>query len=121
MSGSTMCTLLYLRLTKLKNRKFVAPDFSKTLTEIRNTGADALQKSRQRKGYHELYLGHATKSIAEIHYLTHGEVDPDFDKAVEWLGRKLGVYEIYLNRGANSNCRSVSARQLGSSDHLCRH
>jgi hypothetical protein len=87
----------YNRLvTKLKNRNLVSQEFSKTLTDIRSTGADALAKKPAYKGYHGLYLGHATKTVAEIHYLTHGEVDPEFDKAVEWLGRKLGLYQIDL-------------------------
>jgi hypothetical protein len=80
--------------TKLKNRKLVAPDFSKTLTDIRSTGADTLQKSRQYKGYYELYLGHATRSVGETHYVTHGKADPEFNTAVAWLGRKLGLLEI---------------------------
>jgi hypothetical protein len=81
-------------ITKLKNRTLVAPDFSKTLTDIRSTGADALQKSRQHKGYYELYLGHATQSVGETHYVTHGKADPEFDTAVEWLGKKLGLLGI---------------------------
>ena len=81
-------------LAKLKNRKLVAPDFSKPLTDIRSTGAEALQKSRQHKGYYELYLGHAPKSVAEIHYVTHGKADPEFGTAVTWQGKKLGLLEI---------------------------
>jgi hypothetical protein len=87
-------------ITKLKNRKLVAPDFSKTLTDIRSTGADALQKSRQHKGYYELYLGHATRSVGETHYVTHGKVDPNFDTAITWLGKKLGLLEIDRKQGA---------------------
>ena len=61
---------------------------------VGKTGADALQKSRQHKGYFELYLGHAAKSVGEIHYVTHGKADPEFDTAIKWLGKRLGLLEI---------------------------
>jgi hypothetical protein len=54
------------------------------------TGSDALSG----KEYHELYIGHATKTVAENHYVIHGEPDPQFDEAIEWLGEKLGLAEI---------------------------
>lgn len=93
----------YNRLvTKLKARELVSADFSRTLTDIRNTGADTLAKEPAYKGYHDLYLGHATKTVAEIHYLTHGQVDPEFDKAIMWLGRKLGLLDIDLRRSSKA-------------------
>lgn len=80
-------------LKKLKNRELIPEDFSKALTDIRKTGADLLAKS-EFEAYHQLYLGHATKSVAENHYLKHGAPIPKFDEAIEWLGWKLGLANV---------------------------
>jgi hypothetical protein len=44
-------------------------------------------------------ISHAPKTVGEIHYVTHGKADPEFDTAVMWLGKRLGVLEIDRSGG----------------------
>jgi integrase len=80
----------YHRLVqKLKRRKLLPKTWHKTLKQLRKTGANLLEKSKDHAVFYELYLDHS--SVARQNYLTSGEPVPQFDAAVKWLGRQLGV------------------------------
>lgn len=76
-------------VTKLKNRKKLPKSWHKTLKQLRKTGANILEKSKEHGEFYELYLDHS--SVAKRHYLTTGEPVPKFDDAVMWLGKELGL------------------------------
>ncbi|MHB0960047.1 MAG: hypothetical protein ACYC0X_20070 [Pirellulaceae bacterium] len=60
----------------------------KPLASLRKTGATFLMQSEY-KIFHEHFLGEAPSSIGKRHYAAQN--GPEFDRAIEWLGRELGI------------------------------
>ncbi|MCX5663029.1 MAG: site-specific integrase [Planctomycetota bacterium] len=54
--------------------------------DVRKMGATLLSNSEHEK-HVGMYLGHAGRSVAARHYVETSK--PDFDKAIDWLGRQL--------------------------------
>lgn len=83
----------YFRLIKkLKAGKKLPQTWKKSLKAFRSTGGDMIFNSPH-KAYLQEYLGHAPTGVAENHYVVHGKskINPDFDKAVLWLGKALKI------------------------------
>lgn len=56
---------------------------------IRKTGASKLEEHEVYRGFVQLYLGHAPRTIAERHYAAPSS--ELFDDAVKWLGKQFGL------------------------------
>lgn len=61
----------------------------KTAKQLRKTSASTLETHEVYGRYAQHFLGHAPSSIASKHYVLPSQ--DQFDRAVEWLGRELGV------------------------------
>lgn len=59
------------------------------LKALRSTGASTLGEHPDYGRYAQHYLGHSPQTIADRHYVRPAE--EQFTKAIEWLGRELGV------------------------------
>lgn len=60
----------------------------KPLASLRKTGASFLMQSKYAL-FHEHFLGEAPSSVARTHYAAQNGTE--FDKAIRWLGKKLGI------------------------------
>lgn len=75
-------------IRKLKSKKLLPPEWNKTLKQIRKTGANVLEKSKDHAEFYEMFLDHS--AVAKRHYLTSGEPVPRFDEAVIFFGDQMG-------------------------------
>jgi hypothetical protein len=75
-------------IVPLRQNGKLPKDFKKTFKDLRKTSANLLEKSKEHAAFYEMYLDHS--AAAKRHYLT-GEPVPQFDAAIEWLGKHLGV------------------------------
>jgi integrase len=75
-------------IRKLKRRGLLPTDWNKTLKQLRKTGANVLEKSKEHAEFYEMFLDHS--AVAKRHYLTSGEPVPRFDEAVKFFGEEFG-------------------------------
>ncbi len=73
---------------KLKQKQMLLKNWNKTLKQLRKTGANILEKSKEHAEFYEMFLDHS--AVAKRHYLTSGEPVPKFDDAVKFFGDKMG-------------------------------
>lgn len=57
---------------------------------FRKTSAQILNEHETYKGYTELFLAHAPKSMAEKHYVSYSQ--DLFDDAIQYVGETLGIF-----------------------------
>lgn len=72
-----------------KRQKHLTQAFTPKL--FRASVATILAHSPYRQ-FAQQYLSHAPTSMLDRHYVTSGQADPQFDEAVIWLGRELGLH-----------------------------
>lgn len=75
-------------ISKLKTDKKLSKEWNKTLKQLRKTGANVLEKSKDHAEFYEMFLDHS--AVAKRHYLTSGEPVPRFDEAVKFFGDQMG-------------------------------
>lgn len=75
-------------ISKLKKQKLLPENWNKTLKQLRKTGANVLEKSKEHAEFYEMYLEHS--AIAKRSYLKSGEPVPRFDEAVKFFGESFG-------------------------------
>lgn len=68
----------------------------KTAKQFRKTAASTLETHEAFGRYAQHFLGHAPSSIASKHYVLPSQ--DQFDRAVEWLGRELGVDKTAMRK-----------------------
>ena len=73
---------------KKKAEKENLPKVDKTLKHFRKTSAGKLEDSEFSQ-CSRWFLGHAPRSVADIHYLPPPQ--KMFDKAIGWLGKQYGI------------------------------
>jgi len=79
----------YMRVVqRLKSNKLLPGKWNKTLKQLRKTGANLLEKSKDHADFYEMFLDHS--AVAKRHYLKSGEPVPKFDQAITFLGEQLG-------------------------------
>ncbi len=75
-------------IDKLKKAKKLSEAWNKTLKQLRKTGANVLEKSKDHAEFYEMFLDNS--AVAKRHYLTSGEPVPRFDEAVKFFGEQMG-------------------------------
>lgn len=75
-------------IRKLKRRELLPKTWNKTLKQLRKTGSNVLEKSKDHAEFYEMYLDHS--AVAKRHYLKSGEPVPVFDEAVKFFGDQMG-------------------------------
>jgi integrase len=61
----------------------------KPLSALRKTSASMLQNHAEYSRYSQYFLGHAPRNVADKHYVQPSK--KQFDNAIRWLGKKLGI------------------------------
>lgn len=75
-------------ISKPKTSMKLPKEWNKTLKQLRKTGANVLEKSKDHADFYEMFLDHS--AVAKRHYLTSGEPVPRFDEAVKFFGDRMG-------------------------------
>jgi integrase len=91
-------------IRKLKKNKLLPSEWNKTLKQIRKTGANVLEKSKDHAEFYEMFLDHS--AVAKRHYLTSGEPVPRFDEAVRFFGDQMDFPTTDRNVSADTVSRN---------------
>jgi len=79
-------------IRKLKAKKLLPETWNKTLKQLRKTGANILEKSKDHAEFYEMFLDH--EAVAKRHYLKSGEPVPRFDSAIKFFGESFGFSTV---------------------------
>jgi hypothetical protein len=77
-------------IDKAKRHKAMTMEWHKTLKQFRKTSSSLIETSPYAE-FVDHFLDHSR--VARRHYLK-GQVVPEFDKAVRWLGNQYGLKTI---------------------------
>ena len=80
----------------LKKSGALAPEWNKTLKQLRKTGANIIEKSEQHAAALNTLLEHES-SVASIHYTNTGKPKKRLFRATNYVGKKMGLVEKKLD------------------------
>jgi hypothetical protein len=75
-------------ICKLKKKNLLPADWNKTLKQLRKTGANVLEKSKDHAEFYTMFLDHL--AVAKQHYLKSGKPVPRFDAAIKFFCESFG-------------------------------